>query len=115
MASTLKDLLPLPSSIALRSGQARRQSTGQMLFTNRPDPALNPRRWLVSWGPNAHGAGIDVIRRHYDDHAAAVFTLTLPRTAEVVSVRWLTPPQIQWNNAVSASVTGEVEEALAHE
>lgn len=114
MASTQNDALPMPSSVAVRCAQVRRQSTaGDLLFTHLPDASLSPRQFTFSWA--RHGAVADAIRRHYEDHCLSTFTVTLPRTGEVVHVRWFGPPSIGWNSAVAASVTGEFEEVLAHE
>lgn len=115
MASAEKDNLPRPGTFSIVNSQIRRASAaGSMVFTNRPDPALAPRRITFNW-QNARGEVADAIRRHYKDHVHATFTLTMPRTGEAVVARWLSPPSIQWNSAVSASVTGEFEELLAHE
>lgn len=116
MVSTHKDRgLPVPSDLAVRCRQVRRQSNeGNLVFTGVPDPALAPRLFTFIWR-GVHGAIADVLRRHYQDHATETFEAVLPRTAEVVHVRWLSPPSINWSNAVAASVTGELEEVLAHE
>lgn len=99
-----------------RGGPVRMQSTdGHLLFTHTPDPDLVPRSWLFEWF-SPHGAVGDAIRQHYRQHGEAVFPVTIPRTGEVVHVRWLSPPSIQWASAVSiASIAVELEEALAHE
>lgn len=113
--STHKDTLPMPSHVAVRSRQVRRRSSsGNMLFGSVPDAALAPRVFTFTW-ERAHGPVADVVRRHFGDHGRATFTAKLPRTAEVVHVRWLSPPSIQWASAVAASMTGELEEVLAHE
>lgn len=112
MASTPKDLLPTPGSWTQRSLQARGQTTSGMRNTYRPDPALDPRLFTFVW---AEGPVADAARRHYDDHFADTFTVKLPRTAEVVTVQWFSPPSIKWTTPTAASLVGELEEVLAHE
>lgn len=116
MTSVQADALPMPALVELRGAPVRAQSAaGDFVFTRVPDSQMVPRAWVFTWG-GAHGAVGDVIRRHYADHFAAAFSFTLPRTAEVVILRWLSPPSIQWSSAVAiASATGEFEECLAHE
>lgn len=116
MGSIAANALPRPGMVTPRGGPVRLQSRdGHLLFTHTPDPDLVPRSWLFEWFA-PHGAVGDAIRSHYDQHGQAVFTVTIPRTGEVVHVRWLSPPSIQWASAVSiASIAVELEEALAHE
>jgi hypothetical protein len=115
MATVHADNLPQPNTLAVRFDQARAQTrSGEFLFTNRPDTAQAPRIFEVTWS-DTFGAVADVVRRHYRDHAFAVFTFTVPRSGELVKVTWRSPPNIQWRSAVSASIAGELEEQLAHE
>ena len=115
MASTHANVLPTPSTVAVRDGTVRtRSAAGPFRFTHTPDAALNQRVFVFTWREES-GAVADVLRRHFDDHSRSTFTCKLPRTGEVVHVRWLSPPSIQWRSSVAASVTGELEEALAHE
>jgi hypothetical protein len=110
-----KDALPTPALVAIQQLQvARHSAAGDLIFTNRPDPALRPRAWAFTW-LDRHGAVLDAVRRHYDEHFAATFTVKLPRTGESVVVAWSSPPSFRWNNAVAASATGVLEEQLARE
>lgn len=108
----------MPSSWQLQSNQVRRQSQaqagGQIILTEQEDASLDPRLFLFSWEV-VNGAVADAINRHYEDHSAETFEVILPRTGETVVVQWSSGPQIQWSSPVAASLTGEFEEALAHE
>lgn len=116
MVATHSGLIPQPAAHSILRMQARRQSSeGSMLFTAVPDPAQAPRRIRYEYR-DPHGAIGDVMRRHYDEHALKTFSLTLPRTEEIVTVRWLGPPSLSWSSASSvASIAAEFEEVLAHE
>lgn len=87
---------------------------GETLQSRRPDPEVKPRVFVLGWD-NCYGAVGDAVRRHYRENPFGTWMFTVPKTAEVVTVYWLTPPSISWASAVSASMTGELEEALAHE
>jgi hypothetical protein len=107
--------LPRPSAVAVQMLQVRRQTpAGNLLMTRVPDTQLAPRRFTLSWR-EAYGAVGDAIRRHYREHPFETFTFKLPRTGEVVFVRWAAAPSISWTSAASASITAELDEMLAHE
>lgn len=116
MSSIAKDnALPTPATVEERCTQVRRTSpSGQFVFSGRPNAALSPRVWILSW-IRSPAPVIDAARRHWKDHTNGSFTLRLPITGELVTVGYLSPLSIQWHSAVSASATVEVEEALAHE
>lgn len=110
------DALPLPHRVAVRGGPLRRQSqSGDLLLTATPDPSLRPREFSFRW-LQVPGVVADVVRRHYREHCHRVFAFTLPRTAEVVRLKWLSAPNVQWDSRVAASsIAAEFEEVLAYE
>jgi hypothetical protein len=115
MATIQSDNLPRPSSFDVRCTKKRTISAaGNFVFMRQPDAALSPRQFMFTY-TQCPAPVIDAVRRHWDEHNAATFTVKLPISAEVVTVRYLSPPSIQWNSAVTASATVELEEALAHE
>lgn len=116
MADTIQaGNLPRPSAVEIRAVDVVGQSNaGNFLFTRQPDTALRGRVFLFIYDA-APAAVADAIRRHYREHFAKTFTVKLPRTGEVVRVRHLSSPSIQWHSAAAASATVELEEALAHE
>lgn len=115
MATIPSDLLPTPSTCAVQDASILRVSQGgETLQIHAPDAAVKPRVWVLTW-ENSYGAVGDAVRRHYRENPFGTWMFTVPKTAEVVTVYWLTPPSISWASAVSASMTGELEEALAHE
>jgi hypothetical protein len=116
MASTHADLLPPPAAVTLHDDSiARRSDQGAVLLSARPDPAIKPRSWQLDWA-TTNGAVADVVLRHYDDHRTETWTFKVPRTAELVTVRWLSRPVVRWHTSqVAESISGEIEETLAHE
>ena len=107
----------MPSAWSKRSQQTRHQTSmdsAQLLNTSVPDASLDPRLFTFTWS-DAFGPVADAVRRHYDEHSSETFTVVLPRSGEIVTVQWFSPPSIQWTKPVVASLTGELEEVLAHE
>lgn len=115
MATIAVGNLPPPHAIAIADESVVRRSTiGRLPFWARPDAALSPRRFELTWGGPAVGALADAIQRHYDEHPHDVIAITLPTTGEVVRVQFAAPPSIQWDSAAYVqSVTVAAEEALA--
>jgi hypothetical protein len=110
-----KNNLPRPGLVTMRGAPVRRRTASRpLLFSATPDQDLVPRVWNVIY-PDAMGPVVDAIRDHYEEHVSAIFTFTLPRTAEVVNVRHLSPPAISWSNGISATVSVELEEQLAYQ
>lgn len=116
MPTIAKNALPPPHRVAPQDETVMHTSPQtQLPFQHVPDPTLNPRTFRVSWLSVPAAVG-DAIRRHYDEHHGEVFAFTIPRTGEVVNVMWLNHPNIQWaSGLMAASVTGELEEALAYD
>jgi hypothetical protein len=116
MASTHADLLPPPAAVTLRDDSiVRRSNQGAILLSARADAALKPRSWQLDWAV-VNGAVADVVLRHYDDHRLETWTFKVPRTAELVTVRWLSRPAVNWRTSqVAESISGQIEETLAHE
>jgi hypothetical protein len=116
MASTHADLLPRPAAVTLRDVSVMRQSSrGAIMQTVRPDTALKPRSWQLDWA-TTNGAVADAVLRHFDDHRLETWTFKLPRTGELVTVRWMGCPQVRWRTSqVAESITGQIMETLAHE
>jgi len=116
MPTVPRDVVPTPATVDLIDDSVVLLSPfGRMPRQHRPDPTLHPRRWGVVWvRPN--GALGDWARRHYADFPHEVFSFKLPRSGEVVFVKWRGPPNIQWSSATTvAGISAEVEEVLAHE
>jgi hypothetical protein len=114
MADTAATSLPRPSGVSMQIMQARMQSAaGNLLMTRTPDSQLAPRRFLFSWR-DSYGATADAIRRHYREHPFETFSFTLPRTGEVVWLRYHSAPSVNWTSAASASISAEFDEMLAH-
>lgn len=111
-----KDNLPRPGSWDEVRGQrlTSTQHSGGMVFGAEPDSEVRPRVVTLGWH-NCRREVVDAIWSHYRSHCAETFWLDDPRTADALVVRWLGPPTIRWTSPVSASVTGDVEVALAHE
>lgn len=116
MSSIAGDALPNPSTFSVRGGPVRNGSTfGKLSMSATPDAAIAPRIFTFDWS-DRHGAVADAVRRHYREHFAEAFTIRVPRTNEIVTVGWLSPPRVTWKNeTVAAGVTGEFEELPAHE
>ena len=114
--TTPRDGIPTPAVVQVLDETVVLQSTiGRLPRHHRPDATLHPRRFRLEWR-DANGAIGDWARRHYDDHPDEVFQFKVPRTGEIVFAKWAGPPQIQWgSNTTAASISAEVEEALAHE
>ena len=108
--------LPNPSVAHDIEDRPRRitPSWSQTVLRAIPDDHLRPRRWLLGWD-NVPRAVAVAIREHYAAHRWATWSWTVPRTGEVVFVRWLSPPAISWRTATSASATAELGQALAVE
>jgi hypothetical protein len=114
MSSVASSALPPPAFVSVRSAAVRlRSATGSILMHHVPDAEVLPRTFVLTWVA-AHGAVADVIRRHYDDHRHATFTLELAGYGEVW-VQWAAAPSIDWSSAASANATAELDEVLAHE
>ena len=111
-----KDNLPRPSAVEFQRAPKRVQTAteGSMFMTSTADPALLPTRLTLFWD-NVRPQVVDAIWQHFSEHCHATFSITEPRTAEVLLVRWLSPPSISWSTPVAASVTGDLEVALAYE
>lgn len=116
MASIARDnMLPPPATVTVRGAPVRRSSAaGSLLFSSTPDAQLVPIVIDLAY-VNAPGPVLDALRRHYREHGRETFLFTIPRTSEVVSVRYLTPPAFQWGSAVAGSATVELEVQLAHQ
>lgn len=107
--------LPPPHYVGIEDQTPIQRSTiGRMPFHRQPDPTLNPRLLLATWDMT-RGEVADAIRRHYDEHTHAVFTMRLP-SGELVKVQWFAPPEIQWaSEAAAATVRATFEEVTAYE
>lgn len=115
MASIALASLPPPHFVQTLDESVVLQSTGLLPFHHVPDPVLHPRMFRAQWGTSVGAVG-DAIDRHFQEHQHDVFTITLPRTGEVVRVMWNGPPNIQWgSSAAVTSVTADFEETLAFE
>lgn len=108
--------LPPPHEVLVDDDSVVRVTgEGQLPFWSRPDAALDPRVFRLQWR-DLSGAAADAIRRHYAEHRAGSFQITIPRTGEVVRVTWRTPPSISWSSwQFASSVTAELDEALAYD
>lgn len=105
--------LPTPGTVTVRGAPLRRSTgAGPLLFSATPDAQLVPRVLDLAY-VDVPGPVADAIRRHYREHRHRTFLWTLPRTAEVVSARHLSPPTIQWSSDVSASASVTLEIQLA--
>jgi hypothetical protein len=115
MTSTHADALPMPGSIATRDAQVVRQGQGCVTFTAVANALLSPRTFQLVWTA-PRGEVADAVLRHYDDHFREAWALTLPRTGEVVKVKWIACPTVRWRTPkVAESIEAQVEEVLAHE
>lgn len=116
MSGIHKNNLPRPGAVDVSRAQARMVTPqlGGLVFTRRRDPALVVDQLTLYWD-SARREVVDAISHHYRENHSHTFIIIHPRTAEEVHVRWSSPPSISWISPTTASVTGEVETALAHE
>lgn len=111
-----KDNLPRPSIWEVVSAGPVRLLTsepGAMLISVVMDPSVQPQRIRLGW-QQVRREVVSAIHRHYTLHWSAVFSVVDPRSAAQLKVRWLEPPSISWINGVTATVTAEMEAAVAY-
>lgn len=107
--------LPMPGMIAERfEPRTRRSAGGDFRFRNTPDPLNKRRSWLLTW-QQVPSATADAVWQHYREHSVGTFTWFVPRTAELIPVRWVTPPAFSWTSPQQVTVTAEIEQAEAFE
>jgi hypothetical protein len=85
---------------------------GRVPFGHVPDPQLHPRTFMVTW-ESVTGPTADAIRRAYAANPYDVFDVVIPYVGTVLVI-WNTPPNIQWSSWSRATITAELEEAIAH-
>lgn len=110
MPTIAVDALPPPTAASVIAEGAFRVAGIGLARGRRPDPAVNPRRWQVSWTQTLAG---DAIRRHYAEWPNAVWQMAL--RGALVRVQWAAAPNIQWSPGGFADVTAELEEVLAYQ
>ncbi len=111
------DALPMAGLTAEARGPRKRVSQdGDFRFQHLPDasPRMVRRSWLLSWQA-APRAVADAVWRHYTAHKTTTFRWAAPRTAEVLYVRWLSPPAFSFASPHGVLITAEIEQAEAHE
>ena len=109
------DLLPKVASYQVNTAHNRRHSqaeSGGMLFSYRTDSVVQPSTFTVTW-TDRNPTLVEAIWQHYQEHAAGVFKWIGPGKSIQQTWRWLSAPSIQWTSARNASVTADVELALA--
>lgn len=88
--------------------------SGQLLLQRRPDPALQPMVWELSYR-RPYGAVADAIRRHWQEWGHRDFDWTPPGATDPVRVEYAEPPSITWDHAVAIDATIRLRQVTAYE
>lgn len=110
-----QDMLPTVAEYQVSTSHNRRysdSSMGGMLFVNRTDSAVQPSSYRVTWS-NRSPSHVAAIVQHYESYAAGTFKWIGPGQTVQSTWRWRTAPYVTWTSARNASVTADVEPALA--
>lgn len=106
--------LPQPAtfSVSQSNNVFESEEVGDLHLTYRPDTELQPRLWSLQW-TNVRHEVVEAIWQHFEAFTCGTFLWTPPGGDKLLTMQWRSAPSVEWQSAVTASVTADLEELLA--
>lgn len=114
MTATHKSVLDTAGFVDWEIGQKLNQSdpsTG-IIYTRAAAAEQTARRFTLRWEPGTWGQ-YALLRHHYNANKHGTFQIVVPRTNEIVDAIYLSGPRARRISAQAATISVELEEAVA--